>query len=452
MKKLSIYMMMLSAVMWTACDEDFNKDIASPQSYGQEEAASKITFAATGVAAINLGAVTEDSVTVGTFTAPDVQDAVFSYKMKLDGKATVAVDAKGRVATEDLQNAVAQIYGIRPVEREMEAALTAYVSLDKAVYAASAEAYTLKVTPKAPVIEGAYYINGTLTWNENVAFGNASGDPYTNSVFTVTVPAVITEKAPAKDAYFRIQSASGKWLGAVEAEDDALEGNLLVSETANPIKVAGGDYKSVKISIDMMEGTYKVEKLADAPYLWVAGDYQGWNPSAAPTLLKPEGEQAYWGMVELNGGYKFTAQPYWPNDSNGGIDYGYYYFTNINGDISNGDTNLSSPQGLYYFVVNLNDTYVSATKITSMNLVGSVINDWDTGLDMPYNESEKCWTVTAELKVGEFKLRINSSWDTSFAGTLDAINPFATGNIALDASGTYTVKLYLNGRLVLIKE
>ena len=28
------------------------------------------------------------------------------------------------------------------------------------------------------------------------------------------------------------------------------------------------------------------------------------------------------GMSELNGGFKFTAQPYWPDSSNGGLDYG----------------------------------------------------------------------------------------------------------------------------------
>ena len=50
MKKLSIYITVLLAAALTACNEDFNEGVASPQSYGQEEAASKITFTATGVA------------------------------------------------------------------------------------------------------------------------------------------------------------------------------------------------------------------------------------------------------------------------------------------------------------------------------------------------------------------------------------------------------------------
>ena len=161
MKKLSIYITVLLAAALTACNEDFNEG----------EAAGKITFTATGVAPINLGNVEEESVAVAVFTAPAVEEeATLSYKMKLDNKVTLIVDDKGYVATEDLQNAVAQIYGIRPVERTMNAVLTSYVAVGKTVYAAPAESYELKVTPEAPVIESAYYINGSLTWEQNVAF------------------------------------------------------------------------------------------------------------------------------------------------------------------------------------------------------------------------------------------------------------------------------------------
>ena len=96
MKKLSIYITVLLAAALTACNEDFNEGVASPQSYGQEEAAGKITFTATGVAPINLGNVEEESVAVAVFTAPAVEEeATLSYKMKLDNKVTLTVDDKG---------------------------------------------------------------------------------------------------------------------------------------------------------------------------------------------------------------------------------------------------------------------------------------------------------------------------------------------------------------------
>lgn len=454
MKKLSIYITMLLAASLTACNEDFNEGVASPQSYGQEEAAGKITFAATGVDPINLGNVSEESVVVAVFTAPVVQEeTTFSYKMKLDNKVTLDVNSEGYVTTENLQDAVGQIYGIRPVERTMKAVLIAYVTSGKSVYAVPAEEFELKVTPKAPEIESAYYINGSLTWEQNVAFSNTSGDPYANSVFTTTVPAVITDNTGAEDAYFLIKSNSGKSLGVADADNDALEGNLVLSEAAKPIKISGGDYKSVKISINMMEGTYKIEKITDAPYLWIPGNHQGWAPSQAPTLFNPEGNKAHWGMSELNGGFKFTAQPYWPNNSNGGVDYGYDYFTSKEG-IANDGGNLSLPQGIYYMMVNLDDKYVSATEITSMDIIGTAVGGWENGKELTYDATEKCWTLNTEMTAGDFKLRVNSTWDPniSFGGTLDAPTPFSNDNIVMDASGNYTIKFYLSSRLVLIKE
>lgn len=456
MKKISFYTTVLLAAALTACNEDFNEGVASPQSYGPEEAAAKITFTATGVDPINLGDMETELVGVATFTAPAVEeeDATLTYQMKLDNKVILAVDEQGRVSTEDLQNAVAQIHGIRPVERTMNAVLTAYVAVGKTVYAAPAEAYELKVTPAAPVIEGAYYLAGELTWDKEVAFGNISADPYSNSVFTATVPAKITDNTGAKDTYFLIKSNTGKKLGALEADNDALEGNLVLSDAAFPIKISGGDYKSVKISINMMEGTYKIEKLSEAPYLWIGGNHQGWAPEKGSTLYKPEGNNAYWGMSELNGGFKFTAQSYWPSPENDAIDYGFDYFDTKSENITGNDGNLIIPQGIYYLVVNLDDKYVSATEITSMDIIGTAVGGWESGIDMkPYDTTEKCWTLTTNMSAGEFKIRVNSDWNTSFGGTLDAPNPFSgDDNIELDVAGKYTIKFYLTGKLVLIKE
>lgn len=452
MKKLSIYIMMLLAVGVTACNEDFNKDLAAPQGYDPDAAAGEITLAATAVPSIDLSTVTDDSVVVCSFSRSDVEGASYSYKMTLNGKATLVVDAQGRAATVDVQEAIAKVYGIRPVERTMDGVLSVYAVLNGTTYTASADKIEFKATPKAPLIEGAYYINGTLTWNEKISFGNSSGDPYQNSIFTVIVPALITDENKAKDATFLIQSQSGQQIGSTEEGSDALEGILAPSTTPYPIKVAGGDYKSVKISIDMMEGTYQIEKLADAPYLWVAGNHQEWAPESAPTVFKPSGQAAYWGIVALNGGFKFTGQSYWPGGNNGGVDYGYGYFTTWEGGIADDGGNLSLPQAIYYLVVNLDKKYVSATKIDHVGLIGEALGSWDADVvDMTYDATEKCWTATADFVAGDFKIRLNRDWPNSFGGTMDAPNPFGSSNMVLDVAGNYTVKFYLNGRLVLIK-
>lgn len=451
MKKLSIYLMMLLAAGLTSCNEDFNEGIASPQSYGQEEAASKIGFTATGVDPINLGAVEAERIAVCSFTAPTVQDATFSYTIKLDKKVSVAVDAAGSVATEDLQNAVAQVYGIRPVERTMEAVLTVYVTSGSTTYAASAEKFELKVTPKAPVIEGAYYLTGGLVHDSKVAFGHAVGDPYAEGgeIFSITVPSLRNGDGSAKEAEFFITSLSGKKLGAID--QSAAEGSLLVAETASNFKLDGGDYQAVKVTINMMEGIYKIEKIADASYLWFPGGYQGWKPEESPVLVTKEGDQAFWGLAALGGeGFKFTPGPSWDNA------YGYDYFETKEGEAFTNDknNNMILPEGQYYLLVNPSTKYIKATKIEHLSIIGSVKGNWDTDVDLIYNTTEMCWEATEDLKAGEFKIRLNHSFDNglpNWGGTLDAPSTFESSNIKLEQAGNYTAKFYTNNRFVLIK-
>lgn len=454
MKKISTYITILMAAVLTACNEDFNEGVASPQSYQQEETADKIVFSATGVGPINLGTIESPILTIATFTAPAVDGVTsIAYRLTLDNRVSVAVDEQGQVSKEKLQDAVVKLHGIRPVERTMKAVLTALITMDKTVYSASSDEFELKATPEAPVIESAYYLQGSLTQDQPIAFANSSGDPYANSVFTITVPSLTTDENGAQDAYFLVTSNSGLSLGAAQADNDALEGDLIMSQTAYPIKVSGGNYGSVKIAIDMMEGTYKIEKQTEAPYLWVPGNHQGWSPSNASILYKLTDDNRYWGFAALNGGFKLTAQPYWPNGQNGGIDYGYDYFTTKEG-IGNDGGNLQLPQGLYFLKVNVNDYWIEATPIESLDIIGSAVGGWDAGKALTYDETEQCWELQTEMTAGEFKLRVNSTWnpDNSLGGTLDAPRPFAGGNITLDVAGQYTIKLYLNGRLVLIKE
>lgn len=453
MKKLSFYTTVLLAAALTACNEDFNEGVASPQSYGPEEAAAKITFTATGVDPINLGNVETELVGVATFTAPAVEeeDATLTYQMKLDNKVILAVDEQGRVSTEDLQNAVAQIHGIRPVERTMKAVLTAYVAVGKTVYAAPAEGFELKVTPEAPVIEGAYYLTGSLTFNKNIAFSNSSGDVYNNPIFTVTVPALTNSDGVIQASEFTIKSISGKKYGATQGE--TLEGTLVQSDDANAIQIpAGDDYKSVKITIDMMNGTYNVEKLSYANFLWVP-IADSWSPYNSATLLGVDAKLQF-GMVYIENEFKLTASSSW----NGG-DYGYSYFMTKNGILPvDGNDNMKvSEAGIYFLKVNLYDDKkeINAVKINTMGLIGDATpGGWDDNAetDMPYDEDEQCWSTTTTLTDKTFKIRINKKWDTAIGGSLDALNADGgASNIALDAPGEYTVKLYLNGRLILIK-
>ena len=447
MKILSIYLIALLTAGLTSCNEDFNDNIASPQSYGQEEAASKIAFTATGVAPINLGQTTAERVTVCSFTAPAVaEDATFSYKMKLNNKVSIVVDAQGSVATEDLQNAVALVYGIRPTERTMEAVLTAYITFGGTTYATSAEKFELKVTPKAPVIEGAYFLQGGLTYDSKIVFVHAVPDPYVDGgeLFSITVPSLRNNDGTAKNAEFSISSLSGKRVGPTDPS--ATEGSLVIADNASNFKMDGGDYQAVKVTINMLEGTYTIEKIAQANYLWFPGNYQGWAPEKSPALVTKEGNEAFWGLAVLDGGgFKFTPGPSWSNA------YSFDYFTDKVGDFTSDGDNLVLPAGQYYLIVNPTSKYVSATKIEHISIIGSVKNNWGTDVDLTYNATEKYWEATTDLTAGEFKIRLNHAWAISWGGTLDAPNAFEGGNIKLEQPGNYTARFYLNNRFILIK-
>ena len=446
MKKLSIYLIALLAAGLTSCNEDFNGNIASPQAYSPEEAASKIAFTATGVAPINLGQTTAERVTVSSFTAPAVPDATFTYKMKLDNKASVVVDAQGTVATEDLQNAVALVYGIRPIERTMQAVLTAYITLGETTYAASADMFELKVTPKAPVIEGAYFLEGGLTYDSKVVFGHAIPDPYVDGgeVFSITVPSLRNADGTAKNAEFFISSLSGKKMGPTD--QSATEGSLVVADNVSNFKIDGGNYKAVKVTINMLEGTYAIEKIAQANYLWFPGDYQGWAPEKSATLVTKEGNEAFWGLADLNGGgFKFTPGPSWDNA------YGYNYFTDRVGEFTTDGDNMILPAGQYYLIVNPTSKYVSATKVNFISIIGSVKGSWDTDVDLIYNTAGKYWEATADLTAGEFKLRLNHLWEISWGGTISAPSTFESGNMKIEQAGNYTARFYVNNRFILIK-
>ena len=160
-------------------------------------------------------------------------------------------------------------------------------------------------------------------------------------------------------------------------------------------------------------------------------------------------------MVYIQKQFKLSANPFWKD----GGDYGYSYFLKKTGilPVEGSDNMQVSEAGNYFLKVNMSDDRkeISAVKINSMGLIGdATVGGWDEAAetDMPYDDTEKCWSTTTTLSANQFKVRINKSWDTAIGGSLDALNADGgAGNIVLDTPGEYTVKLYLNGRLILIK-
>lgn len=457
MKNLSLYIMSLLTVGFTACTEDFNEGITSPQNW-EEEAAKNMTFASAGVSSVDLGSVTGDSVVVCTFTAPVVEGAVLSYKMKLDDKEVVKISAQGKAAVTELQNAVIALYGKRPVERTMAAVVTAYASLNGGVLNVPAAGIELKITPKAPLIESAYYLYGAPTgWSKDnvLPFTHSEKDVYEDPIFTIMVPAVLDELGNVIDCYIKIASQSSVdaqkagsdlesvgILGSAKDGDEALKGTLVLAKP-QAIKIVKGDYKFIKITLNMMDYTYEIETINASAYLWVPGDQQGWAPASALQLYSPKLDLIYSGHLFLNGGFKLTGQNSWP--VNGvGVDYGYDAFSSLSDNISKDGSNMSVTEGFYYLSVDLTQKTIAAT-LTQWGIIGTAIGGWGDADDkmMTYDSIEKCWTVTADFVADEFKFRANHSWDINMGGTAEKLIFNNSNNLKMAEAGNYTVKLYL---------
>lgn len=192
--------------------------------------------------------------------------------------------------------------------------------------------------------------------------------------------------------------------------------------------------------------------------LYVPGDYQGWNPPAAP-LLNPVAGLAgeFEGYVNITGSgiqyFKYTNAPDW-NHTNYGDGGNGTFSTDGNA------AGLSVPgPGYYELTANLNTNKWTATK-TTWGIIGDATpGGWNNDTQLSYDATNQVWTVTAVMiQAGSFKFRANNAWSIDFG--IDnsnhiqyADNPFFTynpslNNLTVPADGTYkiTLDLHVSGK------
>ncbi len=187
------------------------------------------------------------------------------------------------------------------------------------------------------------------------------------------------------------------------------------------------------------------------PILYVPGDYQGWNPAAAPTVAA-EKTGIYEGFInEPAGGtyhFKFTNAPDWNHLIEGDGGSGQLLINSNPPDMV-----LSGP-GFYELVANTTALTWTAT-LTTWSIIGDATpGGWTTDTQMIYNATTGLWTVTCPmLSTGSFKFRANNAWSIDFG--IDANNqlqfadnpayPYngTLNNLTVPASRTYTITLDL---------
>ena len=445
MKKNILYALALATTM-VACTDDYT-DWAAPQENGPEDAKS-VSVSVSAASAIDFATSTAENVTIfsPSFTAEDGATATYKVTLSPEDNSASAVlnSADGTVPAEELKNAVISFYGKAPTPRVLNAVVDAYVDVKGQTIKVTAPAVAVNVTLDAPFISTGYYLIGDMNgWNgDNMfAFKHSSANVYDDPVFTL----VFTTEADGQ--YWKIipQSnvdASNVWNEGIEGVvgvevdgDTSLEGLLTTTAPqAGKIEKAG----MYKMTLNMMDYTYKLEELNFEEYIYIPGNHQGWSPATAPRLYGANFDGYYSGFSCLDGGFKFTKGPDWAFG-----EYNWGSFTSHpEGFTGEGGGDITCTVKDFYFIeANVAEGTLKATPTTWGIIGDATANGWDSDQDMTWNAEKHCWCATITLTDGTIKFRANDGWDINFGGNPNNLS--AGGDNIPVTAGTYDIDLYL---------
>ena len=448
-KKILLGMTLLMSMV--SCTEDFT-DWGKPQTNPQEDAVTFGNGSVAPVDVINLADVKTEKVKVASIVAPTSSNAAYTpnYKINFDGQS-FDIDADGNMATAELTSYIVDKWGKRPLERDIDATLDAWVSNGStAVKMATSEKFQVKAIPEAPVIEEGYYLVGDMFTTEDVngwtkeaakAFKHSDKDVYEDPVFTIS----FETKKP--DQYWKIIpkkniDADDIWAAGVVGPkvdgDDSMTG-LLTNGDAKAGKIAkAGKYK---LTINMMDYSYTLEEVNYDPFIYFIGATDGWTNAEQKLALVDDAKGVYTGYLycaDPNGwGNQFKFQRVagsWDNEINSGA------FSTFSGAATSegGNIGVNAGEGVYYFDVNLSEGTITATKVETMGIIGG-FNNWAGDAVMTWNAEEYCFEATnAGVTADGWKFRVNGDWPINLGGSL---NNLTAGGDNLSVAGN-TIKLY----------
>lgn len=462
-----ILLLLVATVIVTACDDDFaGQHVAEPKVNEQDalQSADGFTFALGSGLSSDVVLSKEDIESdkaieaVKTTATPQLSEgASLKFKVEVSDTeefanivqlSTTNTNNAGSVSASDLNEAVKTLYGKAPNPRKLFLRITS-ILVDGDVNAQLPTPTILgpvTVTPVGMVIETEYYLIGDINgWNienlDDFKFNHSGKDVYEDPHFSILVKTMLNADG---NGYFKIVPKSSKdaasWDGVLGNPVDgntALEGELIV-ENGQAMRVTEPGW--VKISLNMLEYTYKIEIIGEMNLtMYVPGGYQGWSPETAPTLYSKNFDFKYEGYVDFNEPteFKFTSAPNWD-----GTNYG----DGGDGTLSTSGDNLSITDAGYYKVnVDLSGSpYTYELTKTDWGLIGSATNGgWDNSTPMTYDSSTKKWTATTTLIAEEFKFRANNGWDINLGGDMNNLS-YGGDNIKITEEGTYLVTLDLS--------
>ena len=452
MKKYLLYSLFgAAALSMASCNEDFN-DVAAPQEWAQEEAITLPGLTVDSVTTVDL-ALAGDSVTIFnpsvSGTLPE-GTTLNNYRINLvaeNGQKTLNASTTGKVATVELQTVIEELYGKRPTERTFTATVYANVMMNGQASLIKAET-TVKAIPVAPQISQHYYLIGAPSaWEPTcvtMPFNHSGKDVYEDPIFTIVFPVSDGETWFAVADDITVETADWKQVfGCAEGngnngEEGVLKRRADLTDDGSFKVVVDGDAKFIKMTLNMMEYTYKIEKLNFQEFIYVPGNHQNWNPAAAPALQSPNFDGVYKGFSYLNGNFKFTKERNWNGE------YNFNDFATKDDIFFNNDgSNINiTEEGFYQITADVAASKLSAVK-TTWGIIGPAqAGGWDSDTDMTWNAADESWTATVELAADEFKFRANDDWGINVGGSFENLTQDG-GNMKVAEAGTYEVKLFL---------
>ena len=458
-KKILLGMTLLMAMV--SCTEDYT-DWSKPQVNAEPKAVEFGNGSVTPVDVINLANVTEEKVQVASIVAPTSSDAGYTPTIKINlGDKTFDIDNDGKMATADLASYISETYGKRPIERDINATLDAWISNGStAVKMATSETFQVKAIPVAPVIDEGYYLVGDMFnveavgdaagvdgWNTvsaKQAFKHSDRDVYDDPIFTLTFETtkakqywkIIPKKNIDNDAFW----ADGV-VGPKVDGNDSMEGLLTSDHPGAGMIEEPGKYK---LTLNMMDYSYTIEKVMYDPFIYFIGSTDGWGSNDQKLALVDEETGTYTGYVYIadpNGaGFEFKFQREQGNWDTAIGASNFVTFKEAAKDPQNGNNlGVNAGEGVYYMDVNLSEGTITATKVESMGMAGQ-FQGWDplAPATMTWNAEEYCFEATAGVTADGWKFIVNKGWSINLGGS---INNLEQDGANLTVAGN-TIKLY----------
>ncbi|MBE6206525.1 MAG: starch-binding protein [Rikenellaceae bacterium] len=188
---------------------------------------------------------------------------------------------------------------------------------------------------------------------------------------------------------------------------------------------------------------YDIPVVVEEAYLYIVGDYQGWDPAGSCSRLKLHADNKYYGFVNLPEGgtyeFKFCAEQSW-DGTNYGLKDGVLSTEPDAGNFK------ADAAGLLYIVFDAVNATYEMTPITYVGLIGDAVGGWDNDkAQFEFDAENNVWVANAPVEAGKnFKIRFNQVWDLTDLGGDVADLQFKGSDIAATetGSGVFTLNIF----------